>query len=251
MELFHLENARIPGNHLPKPRFQRLVIASIGWLCCLGGTAFVQVASGQKTRVGARLSVLTEQDFRKPQEFPPSKQLEKLVAASFASTGQGWSCDELLLQDARRQMFVRECRELSCQPAMADLPELVGLHGKAIREEVFCRALLHVRKRGGKLPRATFRTSTKWKGTEKERLNAAAGIAARRLFDEVGLDTDSILVDPAARKIFDSNAKRIGGEYPAFDLRKAASRLRKQGELEPELLTRVTDWKRSFLDFGV
>ncbi len=251
MDLFQLENARIRRNHLPEPRFQRLVFASIGLLCCLGSTAFVQVAYGQKTRVGARQSVLTDQDFRKPQEFSPSKQLEKLVAASFASTCQGWSCDELLLQDAQRQRVVTECRELSCRPEMADLPELVGSHGKAISEEVFCRALLHVRKRGGKLPRATRRTSTKWKGTEKERLNAAAGIAARRLFDEVGLDTDSILVDPAARKIFDSRAKRIGGEYPVYDLRKAALRLRKQGELEPELLTRVTDWKRTFLDFSV
>lgn len=251
MDLFQLESARIPRNHLPKTRFRRLVFASIGLLCCLGSTAFVQVACGQATSVGPRSSVLAEQESKASKESPPSKQLEKLVAASFASTCLGWSSDEVLLQDVMRQRFVDECLKFSSRPEMADLPELVGLQGKAISEEVFCRALLHVRKRGGKLPRATRRASTKWKGTERERLNAAAEIAARRLFDELGLDTDSILVDPAARKKFDSYAKRIGNEFPAYDLRKAALRLRKQVELEPELLTRVTDWKRSFLDFQV
>ena len=251
MDLFHLESDLIVQNHLPKLRFRLLVFASIGFFCCLESTAIVQFAHGQTTGAGQGSTGLANQESKAPKEAPPSKQLEQLVAVGFASTCQGWSSDEVLLQDALRQRFVERCLELSGRPETADLPELVGLRGKAISEEVFCRALLHVRKRGGKLPRATRRASANWKGAEKERLNAAAEVAARRLFDELGVDTDSILVDPAAREKFDSNAKRIGCAFPAYDLRKAALRLRKQGELEPELLSRVTDWKRSFLDFQV
>ncbi|GAB5404420.1 MAG: excinuclease ABC subunit C [Aureliella sp.] len=172
----------------------------------------------------------------------PTPELEKTVALAFSVTHDGWSSDEVLLMDGRRKKFVDQCRELTQQ------------RGEPLQDEdAYCRALLHIRKSGGKLPRATKRAKSSAidsVGVSEAELLAASEIAARKLSDQLHCHTDAILVDSAARTFFDQQAKKICPASP-YALRKAALRLRKTRRLEPELLSRVADWKLQVVEHSV
>lgn len=170
-----------------------------------------------------------------PQLRLPTKQLEDVVTSAFVATHAGWSSDEVLLNDERRRAFVRKCKQL-------ESPDV----GRPSGEDAFCRALLHVRKSGGKLPKATKRASSRLSAgssVDESELLAAAEIAARRLSDQMHRHTDAILVDEKARRFFDEQAHKVCPEASLYSLRKSALRLRKTRRLEPELLARVTDWR--------
>lgn len=171
---------------------------------------------------------------------PPSSELEALVVSSFTSTHDGWSTDEVLLNDDLRASFVEHCKFLEKSAAS------VGNEASSEDADRYCRALLHVRKRGGKLPPATRRSKT-----NSEKMEAAlpvAEIAARRLSDELGMHTDGILMNSQARSLFDEVCESVWPEGPKLVVRRAALRLRKTRKLEPELLKRVTDWKVDISD---
>jgi len=57
------------------------------------------------------------------------------------------------------------------------------------------------------------------------------------------------LVDPQVRSAFDSACRSMLGEIDTYSLRKAAIRLRKARRLQPELVSRVNDWKRDIRDY--
>ncbi|MEM7476109.1 MAG: nucleotide excision repair endonuclease [Planctomycetota bacterium] len=168
-------------------------------------------------------------------------KLTAIVIEAFDTVHEGWSSDEVLLADGRRQNFVTECNRIAKAQELATQPA-----------DIWCLSLLKARKRGGLLARATRRAGPLDKSLPDnlfvEQIRSAAEIAARRLFDETGKDTDTILVDEASRLRFDKLASKLAPKAESYLLRKSALQLRKAGKLEPELLTRVTDWKRDFLD---
>ncbi len=204
------------------------------FLLCFGSSAVAQEPlESKKLEIGNRAT-----------ERPalPSPELEQLVVDAFTACHGGWSTDEVLLRDESRQRFVASCKKLSAQ---RNIP--------VVSEDAFCRALLHVRKSGGKLPRATKRAASSGNDStnvSEAELLAASEIAARQLSDRLQCHTDAILVDSVARTYFDEHAKKI---CPAscYALRKAALRLRKTRRLEPELLARVTDWKLHVAEYSV
>lgn len=173
---------------------------------------------------------------------PPSATMERLVIDAFTQSHDGWSVDEVLLDDERRNRFLDACADSS---HLGQLPDSEG------NSDQFCAALLHVRKRGGLLPKASRRASpTKHlEPLSPESIDAIAEIAARRLQDETGQHSDAILVSEEAREKFDQITQRISSDCPPYLARKAAIRLRKTRKLEPELLARVTDWKHEIYDF--
>jgi predicted GIY-YIG superfamily endonuclease len=155
---------------------------------------------------------------------------ESEIARVFSESHDGWSVDEVLLDDNRRNRFLDACRK-------------AGIEGD---EKSLLEKLIHVRK-SGKL---------KVKATKSNRLEfgdelVAAEIAARALYDRHGVHTDHILLDPTLRKEFDEFAKSILPDATPYKLRKAAFRLRKSRQLKPELVLRVTDWKKEILEMSV
>lgn len=203
--------------------------------------ATVGIAAGQNS-LGHPSAGETKVDKQNAAELAlPSKQLENIVIRAFAATHAGWSSDEVLLNDRRRQAFVGKSKELESGDA-----------GPASSDDAFCRALLHVRKSGGKLPKATKRASrlqVSESDVGESELLAAAEIAARRLSDQMHRHTDAILVDKKARRFFDEHAHKVCPDASPYALRKSALRLRKTRQLEPELLARVTDWKLELAEF--
>ena len=128
----------------------------------------------------------------------PSREMQTLVARVFAEVHDGWSVDEVLLQDDRRQRFLAACQ--------AELQSIDRLDDdRPTQEDTLCRALLHVRKLGGRLPKATQRAER----PPAERMVAwqvAAEIAGRRLWDQQMRHTDALLEDHQARALFDEFA---------------------------------------------
>ncbi len=152
------------------------------------------------------------------------------IVRVFADSHDGWSVDEVLLDDDRRNRFIEACRK-------------AGIEGD---EKTLLEALIHVRK-SGKLRAKATRSNRLEFGEEL----AAAEIAARGLYDRHGVYTDQILLDPVLRAEFDESAKSIMPSATAYALRKAAFRLRKSRKLKPELVSRVTDWKKDILEMSV
>ncbi len=154
--------------------------------------------------------------------------LQQLVAAQFADTHDGWSVDEVLLHDERRQRFIEACHRESSPP-------------RATADQL-CGALLQVRKRGGELPKST-RVAHR-QPEEMERLQAVAEIAIRRVQDELDVPTDALLTREKVRQRFDAIVQNLLPGSSNYLARKSALQLRKSRRLEPELLKRVADWKR-------
>ncbi len=159
-----------------------------------------------------------------------TRPAEQAVIAAFERTSSGWSCDEVLLDDHRRERFLKEC--------LLEYPQ-----GS---ETMFCEALLRVRKRGGKLPPATARDTRR-----SVDLDAIAEIAARRVQDELDVHTDRLLVDPIVRRSFDNYCKQMLDNADLYVLRKTAINLRKARRLEPELVSRVTEWRREIREYSI
>lgn len=205
------------------------------------GTLILPLMARGPTQTGQQTKVAKSE----PERFlPPSEALEEVVVRAFSSTHDGWSADEILLRDKQREEFVSGCR-FRCEETN---PPIEFDYDRC------CRALLHVRKAGGRLPAATRRaTAVKSSSGPDARsadgLSIIAEIAARRLADEMSVHTDAILVSTVARKRFDELAMAIA-PVNAYDARKAALRLRKTRRLQPELLSRVTDWRLSIEEYS-
>ncbi|MFN3192224.1 MAG: GIY-YIG nuclease family protein [Aureliella sp.] len=213
---------------------------------------------------------------KRPAFAPPSPQIERIVGAAFNDMHEGWSTDEVLLQDNLRRRFAATCCEDGAVPSTEET-------------DAFCRALIHLRKRGGILAKATRRAPTsELSVSTREQMSIVAEIASRRIHDEFLAHTDAILVDSVVRTRFNRIAEELLARYqisssgppPKSDrrltaesktesksesitnsakatdrdlylVRKSALRLRKTRRLQPELLSRVTDWKRSIAEFEI
>jgi hypothetical protein len=159
-----------------------------------------------------------------------SRLAQDLIKSAFVSSHDGWSVDEVLLHDERRNNFLKAVR--SASPAST--------------EKAALQSLLHWRK-SGKLEVPTSRRAPSVDDRDtaelEERLHAAE-LAARAIADRRGVHVDQILVDPVVRDEFDQLARSLDERSSTYDLRKAALRLRKERKLTPELTLRVADWKR-------
>jgi len=153
---------------------------------------------------------------------------EKVVLA-FRETHDGWSSDEVVLQDKLNAAFLKKCKEL--------LPK---------EKPVDCNwTLLNLRKAG----KLSGIRSTKRRYDRHEDYIHAAEIAARLMYDKHEISTDRMLCDPNHRAEFDAIAAKTAPGVDAYRLRKASFGLRKSRRLRPELVVRVADWKRKIETF--
>ncbi|MBM80944.1 MAG: excinuclease ABC subunit C [Planctomycetaceae bacterium] len=151
------------------------------------------------------------------------------IVIAFRETHDGWSSDEVLLQDKLNQAFLKKCRELVPESNAAE-----------------CNWTLINLRKAGKL--SGIRSTRRRYDRHDDYLHAAE-IAARLMYDKYEVSTDRMLCDPKRRAEFDSVASKAAPKVDAYLLRKASFGLRKSRRLQPELVLRVADWKKEILTF--
>lgn len=146
-----------------------------------------------------------------------------VIAKAFAEVHDGWSTDEVLLQDKLNERFIARCQQDLHEVKVSDLNW----------------RLLNLRKAKKLSVKVTRRSRH-----NHDKYRHAAEIAARLMEDKHGLNTDRVLCDPTKRTEFDHEATRVAPGVEPYLLRKAALGLRKARRLKPEFVVRVADWGR-------
>lgn len=152
------------------------------------------------------------------------RDLESLVNSAFSTTHQGFSADELLLNDKVRNAFVAACKRKS--PSMSEFQ--------------FCWTLLNLRKAGKLSAKPTKRGAT----VGLDSVMPLAESAARSILDEHNISTDMMMSHPDLRRQFDDLILELNPKADLYVYRKAVFRLRKTRKLKPELIVRVADWNK-------
>lgn len=157
----------------------------------------------------------------KKQSREQQQRVNDVVRQAFTAEHDGWSADEVVLQDELNRAFLERCREHLPEAKPFDLNW----------------SLLNLRK-AGKLNVPT----TRRRNDRHDEYLHAAEIAARYAQDKFSTTIDRVMCDPRQRTLFDEAAHKIAPDVDAYRLRKAAFGLRKTRRLQPELVVRVADW---------
>ncbi len=166
---------------------------------------------------------------------PPTLSADQIVLESFRQSHDGWSADEVLLDDQRRARFL----------------EAAGKHAPDLSELEINETLLRLRKAGKLQIKSTRRgqpPAARWR--------PAAEIAARLVIDrrqtttDEQVTTDMIVADPSLRAEFLREARRISPDVESYAALKWVLNLRKSRRLRPELVARVVDWQREIQIHG-
>lgn len=173
-------------------------------------------ASTQKTIAQEPSSQLTAADKRR---------LKDVVRLAFTTMHDGWSSDEVILQDELNASFIKLCKERL--PAASEFE---------------CNWTLMTLRKAGEL---SDLPSTKRKNLRHDDYQHASEVAARFLEDKHKDNVDHVLCDPVKRAEFDRIAKSLAPDVEAYRLRKAALALRKARRLSPELVLRVAKWDKT------
>jgi hypothetical protein len=183
----------------------------------------------------------------------PVRASDAAILAAMRDTAGGYSVDEILIDDRRRNRFLDA---VDRRPDAAD---------DDWQRETLLR-LVSLRKAGKLAAVATRRGPA-----ADPRLTHIAEIAARTVLDRHPVSSDTLMCDPALRRELQSAAERTAGAVPpsnagdtaaaetktaadsidAYSIRKLVLRLRKTRRLRPELVTRVADWDRVIETFSV
>lgn len=156
--------------------------------------------------------------------LPSSREeVTAIVRHAFLETHDGWSTDEVLLQDRLNQAFLAACWR----------------HNPDLDARELNWRLLNLRK-AGELPARASRRSPRPAADGEY----AAEMAARYIQDKHRVTTDRMFCDPALRKEFNDVARQILPDADPYHVRKSAFALRKARQLRPELVLRVADWNR-------
>ena len=152
-----------------------------------------------------------------------STRYHAVIKSAYEKTHQGWSSDEVVLQDDLNQAFIEQC--------LAELPD-------SDPTELNWR-LLNMRKAGllnVPTTRSNRKSVTRWK--------PIAEIVARVMIDKHKVSIDKIMTTPRLRQEFDAAVLEIDADADLYGARKAAFGLRKERRLKPELIARIADWGR-------
>ena len=159
-------------------------------------------------------------------------QLKRIVDSAFSKTHNGFSTDEVMIDNELYSAFQSSCRSMFTDGT----------------EFEFNWTLFNLRKAGKLSSKASKRKNVARVGTN---FSHAAEIAIRTLHDKYGVSSDRVMADPLLRGQFDRIAEAIVGKEDPYRLRKAALGLRKARRLRPELIVRIADWGREVQRFSI
>lgn len=168
----------------------------------------------------------------------PDRRLQQLtktiVAEAFDAIHDGWSSDEVILQDELHTSFINQCKT-AIRDSKAKFAD-----PQSISAADLSWTLMNLRK-AGKLPSKT----TRRKKVDLSAVRHVAEIATRSMLDKHQCSIDRIMCSPELRKEFNETATSIDESIDCYAVRKAAFQLRKARRLRPELITRIADWGRT------
>ena len=156
--------------------------------------------------------------------------LKTQIIESFKKTHDGWSSDEVILQDELNEAFVTDVKK--------QLPN-------ASTEEIGW-TLINLRKAGKLTAKATRRDNR-----STSSVSHLAEIAARTVMDQSGASTDKIMTSPKLRAAFNAEVTKLSPSADLYLARKAAYKLRKARSLRPELITRIADWNKKITNYTI
>ena len=159
------------------------------------------------------------------------QSLEQVVLKAFRLSHEGYSSDEVILNDKLNQRFLKRCRSRNASASAFE-----------------CNWKLMNMRKAGKLKSVE---TTKRGQRPENSLRYVAEIASRTLMDQHGVSIDKIMADPKKRAAFDQHVHRYDKSLDLYAVRKAAFQLRKARKLRPELITRIADWDRKIASHAV
>ena len=187
---------------------------------------------------------LSEQRFQ--QSLDKIKVHDDLIVDAFKQTHDGWSSDEVVLQDELNEKFLKACHEKLVDVGVVK-PNPAALNWR----------LMALRKAGKLKVKSTKRANTKSKTTSDSALQdaaeitALAEIATRSMQDKSKMSSDRIMTDPELRGQFEAVVLNLNPKADLYLVRKAAFKLRKTRRLQPELITRLADWGREVKTYAI
>lgn len=155
------------------------------------------------------------------EQFVSSGRNKNAVKSAFLNVHAGRSTDDLIIDNEMNQIFLAEAK---ARGAMGSDFEIN-----------WC--LFTIRKSANLGPVVTARSRY-----DHDAYLHAAEIAARHVEDTHSTTVDRILCDPMLRSEFDQMATKLAPGISEYLLRKAALKLRKGRQLQPELTKRVANW---------
>lgn len=159
------------------------------------------------------------------QKAEQTNAVKSLIKEAFEQTHQGFSSDEVILDDLKFNAFIEACRKR--------LPN--------IETAEFGWTLINLRK-AGQLSDVTVDQINR---SDVDSVLHIAEICSRTMLDKHKTSIDRVMVDPEMRNEFNQLAiQAFGKQLDLYLVRKAAFRLRKSRRLRPELITRIADWGR-------
>ena len=176
---------------------------------------------------------------------------DDLIVEAFKQTHDGWSSDEVVLQDDLNDKFLKACET-----------KLIAAGVKNAEPAALNWRLLALRKAGKLKVKSTKRASAQIKSAttadsgntvvqDVAEIAALAEIAMRSMQDKSKVSSDRIMTDPALRSEFEAIVAKLNPKADLYLTRKAAFQLRKTRRLQPELISRLADWGREVKIYAI
>ena len=176
---------------------------------------------------------------------------DDLIVEAFKQTHDGWSSDEVVLQDDLNEKFLQACQMKLAEVGVTDAKP-AALNWR----------LLALRKAGKLKVKSTKRASAKTLASvsnesgdvvvqKNAEIAALAEIAMRSMQDKSKVSSDRIMTDPVLRSEFEAMVARLDSKADLYLTRKAAFQLRKTRRLQPELISRLADWGRQVKTYAI
>ena len=154
-----------------------------------------------------------------------------MVIQAFADCHDGFSSDEVILNDKLNEKFIAVCQQ--------QLPD--------IEMAKFNWTLINCRK-AGKLKRIE---TSKRNNKSTTRYRVLAEMVSRSMLDQTQQSIDRIFCARETRNQFNQKALEVDPKADLYLVRKAAFQLRKSRRLKPELITRIADWGREIAKHSI